>query len=124
MPEDLDQTAGAATENVQVACVRIAAQSLLHLQRQPMHALAHVGVSGRQPDPDAAWNRDHRASDRSTAATSFAGAFAAIRTTEPPVSTTIAGGGGAAPSRDSVPTTTGAKPEPARLSPQRSRRHR
>ena len=31
--------------------VRIALEHLLHLQRQAVHAPAHVGVAGRQPDP-------------------------------------------------------------------------
>ena len=52
MLEDLHQSADAATEDVQVAGVRIAAQTLLHLQGQPVHTLAHIGGSGRQPDPD------------------------------------------------------------------------
>jgi len=109
VPQDLDQATGASAEDVQVARVRVAAQPLLHLQRQPVHAFTHIGVTGCEPDPDAARDRDHRASDRNTAVTSFAGASAAIRTTEPPISTSIAGGGTAA-SRGSALTMTDAKP--------------
>jgi hypothetical protein len=85
---------------------------------------AHVGMAGRELDPDAARDWDHRASDRRTPVTSFAGASAAIRTTEPPISTSIAGGDGGALSRGSAPTTTGAKPTLAWPVPHRSRRHR
>ena len=90
-----------------------------------MHALAHIGVARRDPNPYAACDRDHRASDRNTAVTSFAGASAAIRTTEPPISiVSAAGGGGGVESQGAALITTGAKPVPARPTPQRSRRHR
>src|SRR3954454_319973 len=42
-----------------MAAVRIAPEQLLHPQRQAVKALAHVGMTGRQPDPCAAWDRDH-----------------------------------------------------------------
>src|SRR5436190_9517973 len=40
--------------------VRIALERLLYHQCQAIKALAHVGVAGRQPDPRAARDRDHR----------------------------------------------------------------
>src|ERR1700760_3866956 len=41
---------------------RIAAQHLLHLQRQRGEAFAHVGVARRQPHPNSRRNRNHRGS--------------------------------------------------------------
>src|SRR5262245_60698066 len=41
--------------------VRITLQLLLHQQRQPVEALAHVGMASRQPHPHPARDRDHRA---------------------------------------------------------------
>src|SRR3974377_578709 len=43
-----------------MAVVRIALERLLHQQRQPVEALAHIGVAGRQPNLYPARNRDHR----------------------------------------------------------------
>src|SRR5271156_2054218 len=43
-----------------MARMRIALQRLLHDQRQPIEALAHVGVACRQPHPNARGDRDHR----------------------------------------------------------------
>src|SRR3989344_4295681 len=51
MPEDLHQAAAAATEHEQITPMRIALEVLLHLQRQPRHPLAHVGVAGGGPNP-------------------------------------------------------------------------
>ena len=48
MPDDLDQVAPGASENVQIAGVRIAAKRLLDLQRQAVHALAACRC-GRPP---------------------------------------------------------------------------
>src|SRR5688572_1577839 len=49
-----------ATEHEQMPAVRIALERLLHQQRQAIKPLAHVGVTGRQPNPRAARDRDHR----------------------------------------------------------------
>src|SRR3954453_5164243 len=38
----------------------VALERLLHQQRQRTEPFPHVGVAGRQPDPHAARNRDHR----------------------------------------------------------------
>lgn len=62
MPEDFGEIATAPTENVQVARVRVALQLFLHLKRQPLHAAPHVRVAGRDPDPAARRQRDHRRS--------------------------------------------------------------
>lgn len=49
MPEALDQIAASAAEDVQFAGVRIAAEPLLHLQRQRVHPAAQVGHPAGQP---------------------------------------------------------------------------
>jgi len=53
MPERLEQRAAAAAEEVNVARERITAEPFLHLQRQPTHATAHIGMTRRQPYPNA-----------------------------------------------------------------------
>src|SRR5258708_19790904 len=60
MPENLDQPTAAATEDKQMATVRIALECLLHQQRQAIKTLAHVGMPARQPNPRASRDRDHR----------------------------------------------------------------
>ena len=60
MPEDFRQIAAPASEDIEVAGMRIALQALLNLQRQTLHAAPHVRVARRNPDPNAVRNRDHR----------------------------------------------------------------
>src|SRR6266849_4574683 len=60
MPKNLGEIAPTPAEDIQIAGMRIALQVLLDCQRQALHAAAHVGVTGRDPDPDAARYRDHR----------------------------------------------------------------
>src|SRR3954447_20214890 len=72
MPDDLDQVASGAAKNVQIAGVRVAAECLLHLQGQPVHALPHVGPTARQPDPYARGDWDHRRSRTSSTSRSIA----------------------------------------------------
>src|SRR5512147_904740 len=89
MPENLDQITAATAKNVEVATVRVAPQRLLNLQRQPVHAAAHVGPADRQPHPHPARNRDHRRSRAAiTAEARSAGVDAGIRTREPPATST------------------------------------
>src|ERR1700704_1031790 len=59
MPNHLQKIAPASTKAKQLPAQRITSQHLLHLQRQARKALPHVGVTGRQPHPHAARNRDH-----------------------------------------------------------------
>src|SRR3954470_21992437 len=66
MPDDFNQIASGAAKNVQIAGVRVAAERLLHLQRQPVHAFPHVGPADRQPHPYTRGNRDHRRSSTSS----------------------------------------------------------
>src|SRR5215213_7321247 len=80
MPKNLDQIAAAASEDVEIACMRIALQALLNTQSQALHAAAHVRVAGRDPDPDAAGNRDHRVRPSANAATA---AFSVDASTAP-----------------------------------------
>jgi len=54
MPDDLDKIAAAAAENKQMPAMRIALQRLLHKQRHPRKAAAHIGAAGSEPDPDPA----------------------------------------------------------------------
>src|SRR5438477_13119512 len=98
MPDDLNQVASDASEHVEVTGVRIAPQNLLHLQRQPVHAFAHVGPTDCQPHPNPARNRDHRRASASTTAAAKAGdTEAGIRIRALPAnSISIAGTGGAA----------------------------
>src|SRR5271168_255640 len=82
--------------------MRVAAQPLLHLQRQPVHPFALVGPADRQPHPNPARNRDHRRASAATTAAAKAGdTEAGIRTRASPansISTAGTGGGMAMPS--------------------------
>src|SRR5207245_3248389 len=80
------------------ARMRVAAQPLLHLQRQPVHAFAHVGPTHCQPHSNPARNRDHpRASAATTAAAKAGDTEAGIRIRALPAnSISIAGTGGTA----------------------------
>ena len=73
VPGDLDQRACAATEHEQIAAVRITLETLLHQQRQALHALANIHVAER--DPRLRSRRDHR-SPFSAAGTRAGGAAA------------------------------------------------
>src|SRR5437762_506932 len=65
--------------------MRIAPQHLLDLQRQPVHAFAHVGPSNGQPHPHPARNRDHRrASTSRTRSSAAASTSRSTRTRRPP----------------------------------------
>jgi len=81
MPDDLDQPASGSPKDVQIASVRVPTQRFLDLQRQAVHALAHVGSADRQPHSNARGNRDHRRDNAfTTAAASSAGIELGIRT--------------------------------------------
>ena len=86
MPDDLDQRSRPPAEHEQVAAMWIALQALLNLQGQPLHALAHVRVAHRDPDPRARW--DHR-SVFNVAEISAAGADDEMRTCRPSPSSTV-----------------------------------
>src|SRR5262249_28280390 len=80
MPENLDQLAALAPEDVEIAPVRIALERFLHREGQRVHAAAHVGVAGRDPHPHARGNGDHRCRPANSAATA---AFSVAASTEP-----------------------------------------
>src|SRR5215471_841540 len=69
MPENLDQLAAFAAEDVKISAMRIALECFLNQQRQRVHATAHVGMARRDPYLDARCNRDHRWRPRVSAAT-------------------------------------------------------
>src|SRR5436305_12412477 len=74
-----------ASEDVEIAGVRIAPERLLHLQRQPVHAAPHVGPADRQPHAHPARNRDHRrASASRTRRSALPSTPAPTRTRYPP----------------------------------------
>ena len=92
MPEDLQQITLAATENVQVAGMGITSKTMLNLQGQRPHALAHVGSPGGDPHRCAARNRDHRDSARNAVISNAGDMLFATRTVASPISITIARG--------------------------------
>src|SRR5690348_17917684 len=96
MPEDLQKITLASAKDEDVPAERIPPQHFLDLQRETVHALAHVGAAGGQPDPRPARERDHRpASARSAAATTAGSGAPEIRTRSPPASSTSIRPGGA-----------------------------
>ena len=62
MPKDLQRITTFAAEDVKIAGLWIAPQRLLNLQRQTIHAAAHVGHTRGQPDmnPGRRRERTHR----------------------------------------------------------------
>jgi hypothetical protein len=78
----------ATPEDVEIAGMGVALQVLLDQKGQALHALAHVCVSGGDPDPDAGWNRDHR-SARSAAVTKAGDAEAEMLTRPPRANSTM-----------------------------------
>src|ERR1700692_550050 len=60
MPKNLGEIAPTPAEDIEIAGMGIALQTLLNRQSQALHATAHVRVPSCDPDPDAARYRDHR----------------------------------------------------------------
>src|SRR6266850_8357691 len=108
VPDDLEQVPSGAPEDVKIARMRVAAQRLLHLQRQPVHAFAHVGPTDRQPHPNPARSRDHRRASTSTTAAAKAGDTEAGILTQalPTNSISIAGTAGTATPSPAGATST------------------
>jgi hypothetical protein len=93
VPDHLQKVAATSPEAKQMSTQRVAAQHLLHLERQAGEALPHVGVPRGQPDPHAGRNGDHRrrlvlASALSTADTVEVSTAPVIRI-RPPVANSI-----------------------------------
>src|SRR6266850_2110338 len=108
MPDDLEQVTSGASKDIKIARMRVAAQRLLHLQRQPVHAFAHVGPTDRQPHPNPARSRDHRRASTSTTAAAKAGDTEAGILTQalPTNSISIAGTAGTATPSPAGATST------------------
>src|SRR4051812_12994680 len=87
VPDDLHQVCAAATEDVEIAAMRVTTQRLLHLQRQGMHSTTHIGVADREPHPDAGWCRDHARNAANTRRRLAAVIVAVTRTAVPSGST-------------------------------------
>ena len=68
-PQQLDQIAALAAEHEHVATMRIALSVVFHERREPVHAAAHVGHAGGQPDLRARRQRDHERRDRQSITT-------------------------------------------------------
>jgi len=60
MPKNLGQIAPTPAEDIEIAGMGIALQTLLNRQSQALHAAAHVRMPSGDPDPNAARYRDHR----------------------------------------------------------------
>ena len=60
MPKNLREIATTAPENIEIATMGIALQTLLNLKRQTLHAAPHVSMPSRNPDTYAARDRNHR----------------------------------------------------------------
>src|ERR1700726_1202988 len=60
MPKNLGEIAPTPAEDIKIAGMGIALQTLLNRQSQALHAAAHVRVPSGDPDPDTARYRDHR----------------------------------------------------------------
>src|SRR5829696_5656953 len=113
VPEHFDEIAATAAEDIEVAGVRIATEGLLDLEREAIHAAAHVGMACRQPDPHAGGDGNHRrSSTSSTRARAAESTPASTMTCRPPGSTiAIRPTGPVRPAfRSSGRTTAGTKP--------------
>jgi hypothetical protein len=92
MPKNLGEVTTATSENKKIAAVRISPETLLNLQSEALHAAAHVGVAGRDPDPASRWNGDQDRSAFNVAVINADGAFAPILTRASFISTRMTPG--------------------------------
>ena len=92
MPKDFRQIAAATAEDVEIAGMGIAFQSLLNLKRKTLHPAPHVRMARRDPNSRAAGNGDHDRSAFNAATINGSLADAPMLTRTPSArSTTIAG---------------------------------
>src|SRR5665647_2725658 len=114
VPYGFNERTAASAEHEDVAGERITAETFLHEQRQTLHALAHIGVAGGDPDSHACSDRDHRRSRTCSTRDSAAASTPASTITRRSLPTiiTIRPFTGAAATTGSAPaaTITGAKP--------------
>jgi hypothetical protein len=47
VPKDFQQIPARAAEHIEITCMWISPQRLLHLQRQAVHAAPHIGAPNR-----------------------------------------------------------------------------
>jgi len=107
--------------------MRVAFEGLLHTERKPLHAAAHVHMTGRDPDPTSHRNGDQDRSAFNIVATNADGAFTPIRIRAPFISTKITPSSGSLASVGiggcgGFSTTIRAKPD-ALAAARASRRH-
>src|SRR6516164_9390006 len=126
MPENLDQIASPPAEYEQIAGMRVALQSLLDLQSQPIHPAPHIGMPGRDPNPHTGGNRNHRTRALTTAAANSGGVNAAMCNRALPANSISIAGVGPSVARSllrssTAASTTSEKPPPVLRS---SCRHR
>src|SRR4029078_8257491 len=62
VPKTLDEVAATPAKHKKVHAIGICLEGLLNQEREALIALPHIGMATRQPDPHAAWHRDHRRS--------------------------------------------------------------
>ena len=85
VPNDFYQVTAAASEDIEIASVRITFQCLLNQKRQRAESPTHVSMAGRKPNPYVAWDRNHRRSITSrTRARAPASKLASTRIRWPP----------------------------------------
>src|SRR3712207_3556515 len=89
MPEHLEQVAAPAPEDKEMARVRVALEHLLDLERQPVHALTHVGAAGCEPHPYPTRDGDHPRTSTRSAAVTVAGSGVPEMRTRPPHGSSI-----------------------------------
>jgi hypothetical protein len=132
MPKDLGQIAPTAPENKKIAAVWIAAETLLNLQSQPLHATAHIRVTGRDPNAPAGWDRDQERSAFNVAVINADGALIPMRISASFICTTMTpgsapfcvGDGGGREGRPASGSSTITRANPESLAAFRaSRRH-
>jgi hypothetical protein len=125
VPKNFYQIASASTENIEVTCVRVAAEPLLDLQGQTDHPATHVTVASGDPNPNPRADRDHLDSALRAAATKTGEADTPICTRAPLASSTTMAAAALAPSsRSGVTTTSENLAPPISWRPKSSCRHR
>ena len=85
VPDDFYQVTATASEDIEIARMRVPLQCLLNQKSKGSESAAHIGVAGREPNSYVARDRNHRRSSTSrTRAKAAASTFASTRTRRPP----------------------------------------
>jgi hypothetical protein len=61
VPKNLEQITMAPAKGKKMTAMRVVLERLLNLGSEPVKAAAHISAITRQPNPDAAWHRNHSA---------------------------------------------------------------